>query len=58
MSLLVKLLAMGIVGLFAARVLFRPRMQELGQRFNRAVDITLVVIAVVYAIQLIVLVCT
>jgi len=47
-----KILALVLVGLVVGRVLFRPRLRELGRWFNRFVDVSLVVLAVVYGAQL------
>lgn len=48
-----KLIAFAIVAILAGRVFFRPKLRELGAWFNRFVDVTLIVLAVVYGTMLV-----
>ncbi|MEX1366211.1 MAG: hypothetical protein AB1Z98_24005 [Nannocystaceae bacterium] len=51
--MITKLIALAFVAILAGRVFFRPRLRELGQWFSRFVDVTLVVLAVVYGTMLV-----
>ncbi len=51
--MLSKLLALIFIAILVGRVLLRPQFKELGRWFNRFVDVTLIVIAVVYGAQLV-----
>lgn len=48
-----KLIAVAFIAIFAGRVFFRPRLKELGAWFSRFVDVTLLVLAVVYGTMLV-----
>ena len=48
-----KTLALIFVAAVAGRVFLRPQLKELGRWFNHFVDVALLVIAVVYGVQLI-----
>lgn len=50
--MLQKLLALSLIGLLIARVLFRPRLRELGQRFDRFVNVMVIAILLSYIGQL------
>lgn len=51
--MITKLIALAFVAILAGRVFFRPRLRELGQWLSRFVDVTLVVLAVVYGTMLV-----
>lgn len=51
MSVLIKLIAAAFVASVVARVLFRQKWQGLGRWFQRLVDVTLVVLALVLGTQ-------
>jgi hypothetical protein len=48
----IKILALTFVAATVVRLLFRKRWEELGRWFSRAVDMTLVAIAIVLGAQL------
>ncbi|MEM7153882.1 MAG: hypothetical protein AAF799_13620 [Myxococcota bacterium] len=48
-----KTLALIFIGAVAGRVFLRPQLKELGRWFSHFVDVALVVIAVVYGVQLV-----
>ncbi len=50
--MLTKLLALLFIGTVLGRVFLRPQLRGLGRWLGRVVDVTLVVLAVVYGAQL------
>ncbi len=53
--MLTKLIAIAVVGALVGRVFLRPQLEGLSRWFKHFVDVTLVVIAVVYGVQLIIM---
>jgi hypothetical protein len=52
--MLSKLLAASFVGLFVAKLLFRPRLRALGRWFDGAINAMLIAIGCAYAIHLVI----
>ncbi len=50
--MLLKLVAIGFVAVSVGKIFFAPQMKHLGKWFSHVVDTTLIVIAVVLAVQL------
>ncbi|MCH9682319.1 MAG: hypothetical protein K0V04_12855 [Deltaproteobacteria bacterium] len=53
--MLTKLIAIAVLGTLVGRVFFQPQLEGLGRWFRRFVDVTLIVITVVYAVQIIIM---